>query len=1643
MKRVRRKGGNKEKVFGCDLMEHLSNTCQEVPQVLRSCSEFIEEHGIVDGIYRLSGVSSNTQKLRSEFDSEGNPDLRKDVYLQDIHCVSSLCKAYFRELPNPLLTYQLYDRFAEAVAVQLEDERLLKIRDVLRDLPPPHFRTLEFLMRHLVKMSTFSAETNMHARNLAIVWAPNLLRSKDIEASGFNGTAAFMEVRVQSIVVEFILTHVPQLFPDTALGVPSERRKSLPSPTLLASQEEFSFRALPFQYPGNMSPGDGPPAMRPYHAIIEPTDKRKGSLKGRKWKSIFNLGGRLPDPRKRNKGSTKEKEKQVLRPAKSMDSLSPGPYEGNRQGASPTQLSPVTPTGQEGGASVGGGGTGLISGSYAVTYRRGGGASVSVVSGGGGTQGTYSRLESVGVASGGGSDTGGAGSAPVSRSPALSSRADKRAGIHISGPFSVTVPLHITSGLVGVIQGSRGEEESPAPAPAPAPAKEDAGEKRSGGREKEDTGEEHQEEAKGQSKDAKTEEVAQEQKTAEEEACEGDRKTGGQKEEEEEEEEEEEVESDGETAQCQEEVQAVPLSVEEKTESEERSVNGQLSSEEEDEEAQEDEEQEAELQAELEEVCESGEGDYVDMWSALQMVYPEGALAAACSAAPAVPVSAEEEAPDADLPLDFQDTFGFLDMMDSSTSQMNNEFSVEPPCFEEDEYENQSWFASNTQTASSPPQTAQSPLQIHTPAVAVLPQHTRLTSKSHSLPYKCSPSYPESPSSSGEEDEDEDEAILSGLSDGNEEEDEEDDEPGDYEQMFFRSLPNKREFHGLAWSGSGGEPLTANSSEDVCLSTQSEDAAQEAISPPASGHVDTSVASQSDQADPSLASSGVYANQSEGADAHDYVEMPVTSHDISDDRQMQSSPETDTSSLANQITDILPSSQSKCSYVRIDSNDDYMMMTRVRGEDTEGESKEEMDGKHSEDRKEEWGEKEASCEEGQITERQRASETGVLCKTDPGAEAGASSDQDSSPSAHTDYRPPLPIRDYHGDADDSQHIYEQVDVLEDEEDEEDGISDLTTTAGVTTPPHGETGTHAGDGSASEGQAGDGSASEGQATASCEMQEEGEQDAKYQKDGEEAEEMEEEKREDRREIESDREHGVKGERTKDEVDEDGDGEKEKESEESEERRGITEEEQEGNKPPVEGEEQEAEEGKLQPNGEERVVAAQKVAEDETTESGGSETEGAEEGTPVRVGGASSVRGQVGREKEGMREGHSEETLEHRDHLPNWPPEPQSDHWANEGRDVAEQLGDEGPREEEREQIDTKHKTVEGVEEGQWNVKEKRDREGKTDDKLIVLGPGVGSTLVTTKQVPPRTHQAKAVPVVPPKPQQSRLTALNLRQQLQNRDAHTQQRDQDTHTQQRDQDAPHGHTHSVETTTPQQDTHTPDTQTEQEDTHTPDTEAEQEDTHTPDTKAEQEDTCTPKTDAEMGQHFQTPDTKSAAQELTDTELRADTTHEPNPTAVHPAAPELYPPQIVIDQHHQSHMEDPEQRQPQPQHSNAPGQQTALPGSDGGAGMSVDGVRAREEGRGGTDTDTQEGQQRDRGAGGDRSPDVKKDRLATREGERERERRTRERDVKRNSGISICFDEAVARATREREREREHGEREKERDRGVNIQDEKARL
>ncbi|XP_026859687.2 rho GTPase-activating protein 32 isoform X1 [Electrophorus electricus] len=312
--KLKQRGILRERVFGCDLGEHLLNSGHDVPQVLKSCTDFIEKHGVVDGMYRLSGIASNIQKLRHEFDSEQIPDLTKDVYIQDIHCVGSLCKLYFRELPNPLLTYQLYEKFSEAVSAATDEERLIKIHDVIQQLPPPHYRTLEFLMRHLSRLATFSYVTNMHSKNLAIVWAPNLLRSKQIESACFSGTAAFMEVRIQSVVVEFILNHVDVLFSPKLSSLIREgaghnslsRPKSLlvpsPSTKLLTLEEAQARTQAQINSPVTadskyIEVGEGPAALQgKFHTVIEfPTERKRQPIKSKKspvgsWRSFFNLG---------------------------------------------------------------------------------------------------------------------------------------------------------------------------------------------------------------------------------------------------------------------------------------------------------------------------------------------------------------------------------------------------------------------------------------------------------------------------------------------------------------------------------------------------------------------------------------------------------------------------------------------------------------------------------------------------------------------------------------------------------------------------------------------------------------------------------------------------------------------------------------------------------------------------------------------------------------------------------------------------------------------------------------------------------------------------------------------------------------------------------------------------------------------------------------------------------------------------------------------------------------------------------------------------------------------------------------------------------------------------------------------------------
>ncbi|CAH1185554.1 unnamed protein product [Phyllotreta striolata] len=313
-RRLKQSGILKERVFGCDLGEHLLNSGNDVPLVLKCCAEFIEKNGIVDGIYRLSGVTSNIQKLRNSFDEDRIPNLFTEDIIQDIHSVASLLKMYFRELPNPLCTYQLYQSFVNAVQgcntairnSESDHERLLKMRETVQKLPPPHYRTLEYLMRHLAKVAMHGSNTGMTTRNVAIVWAPNLLRCESLEVGG---VAALQGVGVQAVVTEFLICYADLIFCDRLpnfdqRAVVNENLLSkkcrpnslaISTPTKLITLEEARSKHLSSRTDdcNYIEVGGGPNNLpKKYHTVIElPSGSRKRGLTKRSplgWRMFFS-----------------------------------------------------------------------------------------------------------------------------------------------------------------------------------------------------------------------------------------------------------------------------------------------------------------------------------------------------------------------------------------------------------------------------------------------------------------------------------------------------------------------------------------------------------------------------------------------------------------------------------------------------------------------------------------------------------------------------------------------------------------------------------------------------------------------------------------------------------------------------------------------------------------------------------------------------------------------------------------------------------------------------------------------------------------------------------------------------------------------------------------------------------------------------------------------------------------------------------------------------------------------------------------------------------------------------------------------------------------------------------------------------------
>ncbi|XP_041737230.2 rho GTPase-activating protein 29-like isoform X2 [Coregonus clupeaformis] len=264
-------------LFGIDFTQAARNNPDGIPFIIRKCTSEIENRALdIKGIYRVNGAKSRVEKLCQVF--ENGKDL---VELSDLypHDISNVLKLYLRQLPEPLILFRFYNDFIglakesqNIIVDEVEASRdspssltppqvsvelnrvLFKIKDLLRQLPPAHYKTLQFLIQHLHRVTEQAEENKMTASNLGIIFGPTLIKPRQTDAEV--SLSSLVDYPYQALIVELLIRHYQMIFdaPVSPLPwpqgppVPSEEGFPLedqdPHPRLTPQEKQLSRQSL-------------------------------------------------------------------------------------------------------------------------------------------------------------------------------------------------------------------------------------------------------------------------------------------------------------------------------------------------------------------------------------------------------------------------------------------------------------------------------------------------------------------------------------------------------------------------------------------------------------------------------------------------------------------------------------------------------------------------------------------------------------------------------------------------------------------------------------------------------------------------------------------------------------------------------------------------------------------------------------------------------------------------------------------------------------------------------------------------------------------------------------------------------------------------------------------------------------------------------------------------------------------------------------------------------------------------------------------------------------------------------------------------------------------------------------------------------
>eukprot|EP00004_Rigifila_ramosa_P028186 TRINITY_DN9488_c0_g1_i3.p1 TRINITY_DN9488_c0_g1~~TRINITY_DN9488_c0_g1_i3.p1 ORF type:complete len:718 (+),score=155.03 TRINITY_DN9488_c0_g1_i3:77-2230(+) len=182
----------------------------DVPDIVSKSVVYLQEKGLeCEGLFRQSADGNEIEDLRALFDS-GDKDI--DLHGHDPYAVACVLKLWLRELPDPCIPYSMFSKFVECAdnSRDLSTPQLVlasPLAAAVQALPQAHRSLLGYIALFCHNVAGRADANRMTLNNLAVVLAPNLLRTQEETLA-----AAMLAPRINASIL-LVLEHAETLFP--------------------------------------------------------------------------------------------------------------------------------------------------------------------------------------------------------------------------------------------------------------------------------------------------------------------------------------------------------------------------------------------------------------------------------------------------------------------------------------------------------------------------------------------------------------------------------------------------------------------------------------------------------------------------------------------------------------------------------------------------------------------------------------------------------------------------------------------------------------------------------------------------------------------------------------------------------------------------------------------------------------------------------------------------------------------------------------------------------------------------------------------------------------------------------------------------------------------------------------------------------------------------------------------------------------------------------------------------------------------------------------------------------------------------------------------------------------------------------------